>query len=207
MFDLDGTLADTGKDLVRSVNYVRSRFGLEPLEARSVYDHVGRGAEHLIRSSLPERFRDRFQEAREIFLEYYERHLLDNTVLYPRVRETLDHFKNKKRVLVSNKLHRLTVPILRGLEVESCFDAVLGGDSLPQKKPDPEPLRQALRTFGVRPRRAVMVGDGSTDVEAGKKAGVWTCGVTYGLGRKEEIVAAGPDLLIDDIGQLMEHFC
>lgn len=206
MFDLDGTLADTGQDLANTVNYVRSRLNLEPLEFQLVYGHVGRGVEHLMRSSLPDKGEDRFQEAMELFLEHYENHLLDKTVLYPHVKDVLDYFGKKRRVLVSNKLHRLTVAILKGLGIDSCFDLVLGGDSLPQKKPDPEPLNQALRAFAIIAEKALMVGDGGTDVEAGKKAGVYTCGVTYGLGKREELIVAKPDLLIDDIRQLMDYF-
>ena len=207
MFDLDGTLADTGQDLASAVNYVRSHLSLEPLDDRVVYGHVGRGVEHLLRSSLPESYQERFQEVMELFLKRYENHLLDTTVLYPYVQETLHYFRGKKRAVVSNKLHRLTVLVVRGLGIESCFDAILGGDSMRQKKPDPELLHNVLATFGVRPVKALMVGDGGTDVEAGKKAGVITCGVTYGLAKPEEIIAAKPDFLIDDLRQLTEYFC
>ena len=207
MFDLDGTLADTGQDLANALNYVRSRLGLEPLDDRLVYAHVGRGVEYLLRSSLPEKCQEQFQEVMELFLKRYETHLLDTTVLYPNVREILDYFGKKKRVVVSNKLHCLTVSILRGLGIEVCFDAILGGDSVPQKKPDPEPLNRVLKTFKVSPVKALMVGDGGTDIEAGKGAGVVTCGVTYGLGKKEELIAAKPDILIEDLRQLTEYFC
>jgi len=207
MFDLDGTLANTGRDLANSVNYVRSRLDLEPLEDRLIYDHVGHGVEHLIRSSLPEKSEDGFRAVMEMFLEHYERHLLDTTALYPRVTETLDYFKRKRRVVVSNKLARLTMSILRGLAIRDCFDVILGGDSIAKKKPDPEPLNQVLSQFDISPRRALMVGDSAADIEAGKQAGVYTCGVTYGLCKKGEIVAAKPDFLIDDLYQLTEHFC
>lgn len=207
MFDLDGTLANTGQDLANSVNYVRARLHLEPLEDRLVYGHVGHGVEHLIRNSLPEKYKDRFREVMQMFLEHYENHLLDATALYPRVKETLGYFRKKRRVVVSNKLYRLTVSVLRGLGIEACFDAILGGDSVPQKKPDPGPLNRVLITFGVSPMRAVIVGDSGADIEAGRKAGVYTCGVTYGLGKKEELVASKPDLLIDNLYQLTEHFC
>jgi phosphoglycolate phosphatase len=207
MFDLDGTLADTGHDLVNTVNYVRSHFDLQPLENRMVYEHVGRGVDHLIRSFLPQKFQEKFGEARDLFLDHYAEHLLDTTVLYPHVKETLEYFRKKKRAVVSNKLHHLTVAVLAGLGIEACFDAVLGGDSLPERKPDPGPLKQVLETFGVKPVVALIVGDGAADMEAGKAAGVFTCGVTYGLGDTEELVQAKPDFLIDNLGQLTDHFC
>ncbi len=207
MFDLDGTLADTGRDLASAVNYVRSHLRLEPLDDRLVYRNVGRGVEHLLRRSLPEAYQARFDEVMELFLRRYEDHLLDTTVLYPHVRETLDYFQKKRRVVVSNKLHRLTLSVLRGLGIEPCFDAILGGDSVPRKKPDPDPLHKVLATFGVTAGKALMVGDGGTDVEAGKRAGVVTCGVTYGLGQPSELIAAKPDFLIEDLRQLTEYFC
>ena len=207
MFDLDGTLAATGRDLANSVNYIRSVLKLKPLHDGLVYSHVGRGVEHLLRSTLPARNQDRFKEVMELFLKHYEKHLLDTTVLYPHVRETLDYFDGKKKVVVSNKLHRLTVSVLRGLEIEVCFDAVLGGDSVSQKKPDPGALHHVLAEFKVEPGRALIIGDGDADVEAGKRAGVYTCGVTYGLGKREELAAARPDILIDDLRELKNYFC
>jgi phosphoglycolate phosphatase len=207
MFDLDGTLANTGRDLANAVNYVRFSLDLAPLDHRLVYSHVGRGVEHLLRSSLPEHLAEQFKEVMDLFLQRYEKHLLDTTVLYPHVAETLDHFRHKKKAVVSNKLHRLTVLVLRGLGIEGSFDAIVGGDSISQKKPDPEPLRQTLRSFGIQPARAVMVGDGDTDIRAGKGAGVCTCGVTYGLGKKEELIEAKPDFLVDDLHQLTQYFC
>ncbi|MBI4523132.1 MAG: HAD-IA family hydrolase [Deltaproteobacteria bacterium] len=206
LFDLDGTLADTGVDLANSVNYVRFKFELKPLKNQLVYTRVGRGVEYLIRSCLPETSPDRLQEAVELFLGHYENHLVDATVLYPGVRETLEYFKLKRKIVVSNKLHRLSVGVLRGLGIELLFDAILGGDSAAQRKPDPEPLNLVLKTFGVSPLKAVMVGDGGIDIEAGRKAGVYTCGVTYGLGDRGELVASKPDLLIDRIDELIDHF-
>jgi 2-phosphoglycolate phosphatase len=207
MFDLDGTLANTGRDLAGAVNHTRSRFDLPPLVDSQVLSHVGRGVEYLLRHSLPEATANRFPEVMRVFLERYENHLLDATVLYPNVHETLEYFQNKKRVVVSNKMQRLTVAVLRGLGVEKQFDAILGGDSGPEKKPDPALLRHVLDRFQLPPMRALIVGDGDTDVQAGKSAGVLTCGVTYGLGSREELVAAEPYILIDDLAELCRYFC
>jgi phosphoglycolate phosphatase len=207
MFDLDGTLADTGQDLADAVNHTRSHFDLEPLPSALVYSHVGRGVEHLLRHSLPEDSIDHFQEVMRVFLARYENHLLDTTILYPGVHDVLDYFKDKRRVVVSNKMHRLTVAVLRGLGVEKQFDAILGGDSAAEKKPHPALIHDVLNRFQILPAHALIVGDGDTDVEAGKRAGIITCGVTYGLGSKEGLVAAQPDILIDDLAELFRYFC
>jgi phosphoglycolate phosphatase len=207
MFDLDGTLADTGHDLANSVNFTRSRFDLTPLPRQWVYEHVGRGVEYLLKHALSEQTPDHFQQGMDIFLEHYEQHLLDETALYPGVRDVLDYFCAKRRVVVSNKIYRLTRAVVRGLGVENCFDAIVGGDSAAEKKPHPALLNVVLQRFQLPPGRAVIIGDGDTDIEAGKRAGVMTCGVTYGLGNKSALIAAAPDLLIDDLTELCDHFC
>jgi phosphoglycolate phosphatase-like HAD superfamily hydrolase len=195
MFDLDGTLADTGPDLADAVNYTRAHFELEALPNDLVYTHVGYGVEHLLKHSLPQQ--QPFQEVMRVFLARYENHLLDKTVLYPGVLAALDYFCDKRRV----------VAIVRGLGVEDRFDAILGGDSVSDKKPHPALLNEVLRRYPVPVRRALMVGDGDTDVEAGKRAGVVTCGVTYGLGNKKDLAAAQPDFLIEDLTRLSDLFC
>jgi len=207
MFDLDGTLADTGQDLADSVNFTRGHFNLEPLPEESIHAQVGRGVEYLLKHSLPEKKSEEFSQILHIFLGHYERHLLDCTVLYPGVRDVLDYFSDKRRVVVSNKMYRLAVAVVRGLGVEDCFDAIFGGDSAAEKKPHPALVHVALRRFQVSAASALIVGDGDTDIEAGKRAGVITCGVTYGLGNKSDLIAAAPDYLIDDLTELYEHFC
>jgi len=207
MFDLDGTLADTGRDLADSVNYTRAHFNLAPLAEELVFAHVGRGVEHMLKHSLPEESPHHFQEVMRIFLGRYEMHLLDRTVLYPGVHDALEHFRDKQRVVVSNKIRRLTVAVVRGLGVESYFDAIFGGDSAAEKKPAPALLNLVLQRFQVPAAAALIVGDGDTDVEAGKRAGVLTCGVTYGLGNKADLLAAKPDVMIDNIKELSDYFC
>lgn len=207
MFDLDGTLADTGHDLADAVNYARAHFNLAPLRDDLVYGHVGRGVEYLLRHALPEENLGHFEEVMRVFLERYEDHLLDKTVLYPKVHDVLDYFRNKTRVVVTNKMYRLSVAVLQGLGIERQFDAILGGDSGPDKKPHPALLKAALQRFDVDCAKAVMVGDGDTDIEAGKRAGVITCGVTYGLGDKNALLEAQPDFLIDEFAQLPQYFC
>lgn len=207
MFDLDGTLADTGHDLADSVNFTRAHFSLPPLPEKIVYANVGRGVEHLLRQSLPDQGAERFAEVMQMFLEHYEAHLLDRTVLYPGVIEVLDYFRCKRRLVVSNKICHLTEAVVRGLGVADKFDAILGGDSAFAKKPHPALLCLALNKFQIAASNALIVGDGDTDIEAGKRAGVVTCGVTYGLGNKEDMLAARPDVVIDSIAELPSYFC
>lgn len=206
LFDLDGTLADTGADLADAVNFTRGQFDLAPLAARQIHVHVGLGVEHLLRQTLPIANNHRFHEISGVFTSYYENHLLDKTVLYPGVREALEYFAGKKKVVATNKIHRFAEAVVRGLGVRECFDLVLGGDSAAQKKPHPALLTAALERFQTTAARALMVGDGDTDVEAGKRAGVMTCGVSYGIGDQERLRAAGPDVMIESLLELRDHF-
>src|ERR1044071_4775415 len=172
MFDLDGTLADTGRDIADAVNHTRAHFNLPGLPDVFVYSQVGHGVEYLLRHSVPEEAPDRFPEIMRVFLDHYERHLLDATALYPGVIETLQHFSAKKKVVVSSKMHRFTMAILRGLDIADRFDAILGGDSVGEKKPHPALLHHVLRRFDLPPERAAIIGDGDTNVQAGKAASV-----------------------------------
>lgn len=207
MFDLDGTLADTGHDLADAVNFTRRHFSLPPLPELAVYSNVGRGVEHLLKRSLPEAGDEQFRQVMAVFLERYEHHLLDRTLLYPGVSEVLRYFSAKRRAVVSNKMHRLTVALVQGLGVAGEFDAILGGDSVAEKKPHPAMLQMVLKEFHIAPGNALIVGDGDTDIEAGKRAGVVTCGVTYGLGDQDALRAARPDVTIDRLTELADYFC
>jgi phosphoglycolate phosphatase len=207
MFDLDGTLADTGHDLADAVNFTRAHFDRGALPDQAIYAHVGRGVEHLLKHALPEESPNHFADVMRVFLDHYEHHLLDRTVLYPGAREILEYFRDKRRVLISNKLERLAVAVVRGLGVDDQFDTILGGDSAAEKKPHPALLNLVLRRFQIPPGRALMVGDGDTDIDAGKGAGVITCGVTYGLGNKDDLIATKPDFLIENLSQLSVYFC
>lgn len=207
MFDLDGTLADTGHDLADAVNFTRAHFDRGALPDQAIYAHVGRGVEHLLKHALPEESPNHFEDMMRVFLDHYEHHLLDRTVLYPGAREILEYFRDKRRVLISNKIERLAVAVVRGLGVDNQFDTILGGDSGAEKKPHPALLNLVLRRFQIPAARALMIGDGDTDIDAGKGAGVITCGVTYGMGNKDDLITAKPDYLIEDLSQLTAYFC
>ena len=206
MFDLDGTLANTGRDIAAAVNHVRRSLGLGSLTAPEILSHLGLGLEFLIRGVLPPTHQHLVHQASEMFLGYYAEHLLDTTVLYSHVIETLDYYASKKKAVISNKPTQATIAILQGLGIQSRFDIVLGANSTSRKKPSPEPLQHVLTVFSVVPDRALMVGDDRPDIEAGRSAGVHTCGVSYGLGNQENLIRANPDLIIDDLLQLKDHY-
>ncbi|MFQ5804071.1 MAG: HAD family hydrolase [Candidatus Methylomirabilales bacterium] len=205
IFDLDGTLADTRADLTAAVNNALQGLELPPLSMQQVCQYVGDGVHTLLSRALGPPHQEMIENGVALFREYYRVHLLDQTRLYPGVRETLEHFQEKRKAIVTNKPLDFTLRILAGLEIESHFEFVLGGDSMVERKPHPEPARKVLSATGVQGRLAAMVGDSPADIEMAKQAGIYSVGVTYGLRPVAVLQAAGPDLLVDDLRELQHH--
>ncbi|MFQ5881087.1 MAG: HAD family hydrolase [Candidatus Methylomirabilales bacterium] len=205
MFDLDGTLADTRADLTAAVNYALQRLKLPTLSMEQVCRYVGDGLQALLTRALAPGHLDCLEDGVKWFREYYAAHLLDRTHLYPGVSEILEHFRAKRKAIVTNKPLRFTMSILEGLQIDKHFEVVLGGDSTGERKPHPEPARRVLTTLGVGSQLAAMVGDSPTDIEMARQTGMYSVAVTYGLRSREELLKAGPDLLLDDPRELAYH--
>lgn len=202
VFDLDGTLIDSKEDLVQSVNAVRERLGLDRLPTETVASYVGRGVVVLMRRALGDgASEEEVARAVEFFLEYYRDHMLDHTVAYPGVREALEGLKPRSMAVLTNKPVKFSQAILAGLNLSQYFTQVYGGNSFAQKKPDPVGVRALMREANVEAEHTMMVGDSDTDVLTGRNAGVWTCGVTYGLA-PETLKTSPPDIMLDDLREL-----
>ncbi len=202
IFDLDGTLIDSGLDLALSVNAMREKMGLAPLPHREIATYVGQGVATLMRRSLGEgATEERIQQALDFFLAYYREHMLDNTVTYPGVREALAELKDRYLAVLTNKPVRFSELILEGLGISNYFRYVYGGNSFEQKKPDPVGAVKLMNAFQVPLRETLIIGDSDTDVLTGRNAGIWTCGVTYGFG-SYTLDNSPPDFKIDDLRQL-----
>ena len=202
IFDLDGTLVDSKKDLTASVNYIRYRFDLPPLSEEEIARFIGDGALMLIRRALAEKATESSVQAGvQMFLAYYRAHMLDQTDLYPGVRETLDRLRDCKLAVLTNKPVHFSCAMLDGLGIYRYFAAVYGGNSFDQKKPDPVGIYQILSDTKGHREKTWMIGDSSVDVRTGRNAGVTTCGVTYGYATKS-FDEHPPDYLIDQFSEL-----
>jgi phosphoglycolate phosphatase len=211
LFDLDGTLIDSREDIAHAVDAAMITMALPAPSPEDVLRSVGDGVERLIErvllkvtGSRPEP--QQISRGVQLMLEEYRTHLIGTTSLYPRVRETLDTMQGAKLALVSNKPEEFCRRILAAFGLAGRFCMVLGGDSLPKRKPDPAPLLTAMSQCGVAAAETVMVGDSPADIFAGKAAGVFTCGVSYGFRSREELQAAGSDVIIDRFDELPRHF-
>jgi phosphoglycolate phosphatase len=197
VFDLDGTLVDSKDDLAASVNFALAAFGLSTLPHTVIHSYIGNGASRLIQRSLPPDGEAILPSVLSVFLDHYGKHLLDTTVPYPGVRESLDAWAGRYRMSVlTNKPIGLTRALLAGLDLDRHFDGVYGGDSFPSKKPHPEGLLRIMDICSARPADTLMIGDSINDVLAGRAADVRTCGVTYGLGSRD-FERETPDFTID----------
>ena len=202
VFDLDGTLIDSKLDLVQSVNAVRERLHLHKLPEETIATYVGRGVVTLMQRALGgEADENAVAEAVEFFLEYYRDHMLDHTLPYPGVREALDQLDGYRMAVLTNKPVRFSQAILDGLGLGRHFVQVYGGNSFERKKPDPIGLITLMREAGAPADRTMIVGDSDTDVLTGRNAGVWTCGVTYGLA-PQTLETSPPDFLLRDLREL-----
>jgi phosphoglycolate phosphatase len=205
IFDLDGTLVNTLEDIAASVNFTLQKLGRPPIPVDSVRQYVGDGIEMLMMRAL--NGRDEFlPDAVGIYKVHHSRNLIVRSRLYPSVTDVLEHFRAVPMAVISNKTSDFVQPLLDGLRISGYFRLVLGADSGLPLKPAPDAVLKLMAEFKAPHDRTVIVGDGTTDVRAGKAAGVITCSVTYGFRSEEELRRAGPDYVIHDLSELKKLF-
>jgi phosphoglycolate phosphatase len=199
VFDLDGTLINSEQDLALSVNHTLARMGRPELSQETIASYVGQGVTLLVQRALGRQSADpSVERGVRIFLEEYEKHMLDHTVTYPGVREALESFRGRKLAILTNKPVNFSRAILAGLGLDAYFLKVYGGNSFANKKPDPSGIRTLMSELEVSASKTLMTGDSATDVETGRSAGAWTCGVTYGFGAPT-LAEAEADLLVGNL--------
>lgn len=204
IFDFDGTLADSIPSAVDAIQSMIVELNLPHKTREEIHRHVGFGEIPLVSGSIGSDDPALLQRATEV---YYKRYLQDGIktiLLYPHVREFLDHFKNKIKVIISNKSDRFIRLILENHGLLNHFQEILGGDTAPCLKPDPCVIKRLMDEHKIPPRRVIFIGDMTIDIETGKNAGVLTCGLTYGFDGREKLKKMGPDFLVDDLMELKE---
>ena len=194
-------MIDSVDDLTNSVNYTLGKLDL-PLHTREeIKSFVGDGVQKLIKKSLGQTDMEKFAEAFAIFMDHYGQHCIDNTVLYPKVAETISYLAEKYSLgVLTNKSITFSHKILTALGVHTYFKEVLGGDSLPTKKPDPAGIFYLADKWSIDPlNEMVMVGDHATDIEVGQRAGCKTVFIVGTIGQQRGL---SPDFVIKSIGEL-----
>jgi phosphoglycolate phosphatase len=203
-FDLDGTLVDSRTDLAAAVNHMLESACLPLLEPRTLQRYVGEGARVLVERALGPAHQDLVEPGLKIFMAYYGAHLLDATRPYPGIPEALAALVERRVALsvLTNKPVAMSRAILEGLGLAARFVGVVGGDSLPVRKPDPAGLEHLRALTGTPRPRMLLVGDSGIDVRTARAGNVTFCGVTWGLA-PEALAAARPERVIDHPAELL----
>lgn len=210
LFDLDGTLVDSVPDLAQAVDRMLSALGKPEAGVDKVRTWVGNGAAVLVERAISDEMypsdidQGEFEKAYALFLDYYAQATADQSVLYPGVEQCLQSLQQQsiRMGVVTNKPIRFTDTMLEGFGLSGYFDVVLGGDSLPQKKPEPEPLLEAMKRCDVEPESTLMVGDSKSDVGAARAAGCPVVCVPYGYNHGQDIADSNPDLIVESLSDL-----
>ena len=203
IFDLDGTLIDSQRDLIRSVNAMLLEMGREELHEDTISGYIGHGAPRLVQLALGGNAGiQECERALQFFLAFYNEHKLDSTCAYPGVPEALEQLAHYPMAILTNKPVRVSVRILEALGLAKYFRAVYGGNSFETKKPDPLGANTILREFAAAPAEALLIGDSEVDVQTARNAGTLAAAVNYGFGTHNR--AAHPaDLYLDRLTDLL----
>jgi phosphoglycolate phosphatase len=208
VFDLDGTLAETGADIIATLNHIMVREGLEPVDMAQGKDLIGAGARVLLQRGfslrgepLPEK---RLDQLFKDFLDHYEAHIVDHTHLFDGVPEALDALRKDGFLLAvcTNKIESHSIKLLNLLGIADRFAMIAGRDTFPFFKPDPRHLTETIRLSGGDLTRAIMVGDSHTDIDTAKAAGLPSIGVPFGY-TNMPIQDLGPTVVIAHFNALV----
>ncbi len=184
IFDLDGTLVDTKADLAAATNYMLQKLGLPLLSVAQVESFIGLGARVLIERALGQERAHLMADGFALFMDYYNAHLLDQTRPYPGMETllTVARAQGMSLSVLTNKPEQPSRAILSGLGLMNYFSAVIGGDTLPKRKPDPGGIFVLQQAAGRALTETLLIGDSEIDMRTGRAAGIATCGVTWGFG-------------------------
>ena len=206
ILDFDGTLADTRGLIVVTMQQTIQELGLEHRTDDQCAAMIGLPLKQAFTDLIP-----MTDEMGDLCVDTYRKIFKENNTNYtapafPNVLETLQLLSDKGFTLTiaSSRSHWSLMEFVESMNLQEVMSYILGGDDVTQAKPNPEPVLKTLEIFGCTPDEALVVGDTWYDIEMGRRAGVRTCGVTYGNGTREELTNAGADCLVDDFGELMK---
>ncbi len=216
LFDLDGTLVETAPEIMDAVNDTLGRFNLPLVSQQQVNDWIGHGTLSLLVQAVADRSGKPVEEVRTsdllrqmvpIYDGFYKLRCGTRSHLYPYVREVLNTLRAQgvKLAVVTNKEGRYTKVVMDVHELGPLFDAVVSGDTLPTKKPNPAGVTHCLAQFGVAAERTLFVGDSSIDAATARSAGVPVWLLPYGYNMGQPIEACAPDRVIADFSSLLNQ--
>jgi len=206
LFDFDGTLIDSKVDIATAVNLTLGDLGLPLRSVAEIFSFVGDGVKRLLHLSVGEENPDQYDRALEVFRRHYLKSCVQTTRWYPGIYEVLQHYKDRRKVIVTNKSLEYTLAIVDGLQARDLFQHVEAPRDTTELKPEPVMLERALEVLGADPGRTVMIGDSTNDVRAAQAAGIRGCAVGYGYGNREKVTALEPDFYCETPHDLLDLF-
>ncbi len=215
IFDLDGTLIDSAPDILAATNQMLAALGLPDASLAEVSAWIGNGSKKLVERALQNKYvefidaesnKTFFTIAWENWNDAYRANVAQHTKVYDGVEACLTRCEQLAipMALITNKPIEFTHSILRGLVWENRFELILGGDSLQQKKPAPEPLLHACAQLQVEPESALMVGDSKNDIQAARAANMPVIAVSYGYNHGRPVTLENPDFVVSSLEQLVD---
>jgi len=205
LFDLDGTLVDTAPDLCVALNHTLATIGLAPLQLDEVQSLVGNGARAMLSRGLDKHKAEADLDALfNVFLEYYADNIAGSSQIFDGLIPVVEKLADAdiQFAVCTNKPEGLSRKLLRELGIADHFPVVVGGDSLPVRKPDPEHILATVRQMKSTPDRSLMIGDSANDVIAAKAANIPVIAVTFGY-TDVPVRELGADLVIEHFDELL----
>lgn len=210
LFDLDGTLADTATDIATALDAMLAEYGKPAAGLERLRTWIGGGAPLLVKRALIANdlpaTEAHVEAAMAVFMPCYAESNATDTRLYPGVAESLAALGERgvSMAVVTNKPYRFAIEVLEHLDIAKRFKFTIGGDSLPEKKPDARPLHEALARLGGDPGQSWMIGDSATDVNAALNAGVKSAWVPYGYHGGHTAAELAPTRVLQDFTEVLE---
>jgi len=206
--DLDGTLVDTVDDFVVALTEALAEFGLPRVDRAFVARTIGKGSEHLIRSTLAQAGADAglYEAAMARYQQHYRAVNGKHSAVFPGVFEGLELLSARglKLACLTNKPTAFAVALLREKGLAGYFSRVFGGDAFERTKPDPLPLLKTCEALGSLPANTLMVGDSSNDARAARAAGCPVVLVSYGYNHGQPVRAVDADAVVDRLDQIVD---
>jgi phosphoglycolate phosphatase len=144
--------------------------------------------------------------ALEIFMNHYLEHMLDTTELYCGIRDVLDFFSDKTKIIVTNKHYNLTRKMTDYFDITDAFEEIVGVDSTPYRKPEQYLLKSLMNRYNIESSRTVVIGDGINDIIFAKNACAISCAFLNGLGIRKELLSLRPDFSYEEPLELKAIF-
>lgn len=205
IFDLDGTLVDSLDDLTDAANAALAAIGRPAISSATLKSYVGDGLSNLLKRCLGTDLSG-LEAAHAAFEAHYSHHAARKTRPYPGIPDLLASLHSEPMAVVSNKPFHFCAQILETLDLARHFAIILGGDSLPEKKPSPLPLEAALRSVSHQNQTSLMIGDGPQDIRAARRAGIPSVATLWGFTSLPILAAEHPTHLaqtVEDLAALL----